>query len=79
MVSLNQIFLWAFSVWVVTGLLWLMPKKLKLMKRVGILNNHELNVLAKNGDIEARRLKRQTTVFVIVGIAVLVPLRILSR
>lgn len=79
MVNLNQLFLWAFLVWVGVGLVWLLPKKIRLMKRVGILNNDELIRLAKNGDLGVQQLKRQTTIFIVIGIIVLVPLRILSK
>lgn len=79
MVNFNVLFLWAFFVWVGAAVVWLLPKKFKLMKRVGMLSNEELYQLAKNGDDEALRLKKHTTIFLVVGAIVLVPLRILSK
>ena len=79
MVTFNYLFLAAVFTWVGVGVLWLFPQKMKLMKRVGVLSSRELNNLAENGDTEAKQLKRKTIVFIVVGLLVLVPLRLLSQ
>lgn len=78
MVNFNYLFAAAFLIRVGVGVLWLFPQKMKRIRRVGVLNSRELNNLAENGNTEARQLKRKTTVFIVVGLLVLVPLRLLS-
>ena len=78
MANFNELFPWTFLIYIGVGLVWLLPRKIKLMKRLGYQSNAELYRLAKNGDREAILLKKQTTIFLVIGIIVLVPLRILS-
>ncbi|WP_151635985.1 hypothetical protein [Noviherbaspirillum aerium] len=79
MINFNYLFAAAFFIWVCVGVIWLFPQKMRLMKRGGMSSSLELNNLADNGDIEAKQLKRKTTVFIVVGLLVLVPLRLMSQ
>ncbi|RJG05528.1 hypothetical protein D3870_05420 [Noviherbaspirillum cavernae] len=63
----------------IAGLVVLLPRKIKLMKRIGTTDNTDILRLAKTGDSEALWLKRATWIFIVVGIIVLVPFRILSK
>ncbi|GGC64604.1 hypothetical protein [Undibacterium terreum] len=76
--GLENLFIYAFLIWFIVGLAFLLPKKIKLIKRVGNLSNSELANLAKNGDAEVKKLRRLTWFFVGLGILVLLPLRILG-
>lgn len=59
--------------WVLVGILWLLPRKLRLMRRLGNLTPHEIIQRGKDGDIEAKTLHRDSTRFVITGLALLLP------
>lgn len=76
--NLKQVFLWAFLIWVCIGAVWLFPMKYKLLKRVGPVANEELIRLAKEGDEDAQRLHKYSKIFIVVGIAVLLPLYLIS-
>lgn len=79
MINFNNLFLWSFFAWVAIGIAWLLPKKVKLIKRIGFVSNAEIIKLAQRGDSEAKRLKRLTTIYIIVGLLVLIPLKLLSK
>ncbi len=76
--GLRNLYIYAFLIWFFIGLAFILPKKIKLLKRVGNVGNGDLIRLAKNGDTEAVALRRVTWIFVVVGILILVPLRIFS-
>ena len=67
-----------YGVWLVAGLVWLLPLKIALVRRVGNVTNDQLVSLAKRGDAEAQRLRRRTWWFIGVGLALLLPLSILN-
>jgi len=77
-VTFGNLFLSAGAIWIVLGLVWLLPKKIRLMKRVGWLSNQEIIQLAKNGDIEAQKLRKLGHIYLGIGLAVLVPLQLLA-
>lgn len=77
--NLKHLFLWAFFIWGCAGAVWLFPKKYRLMKRVGFVNNDELIRLAKDGDAEALQLQKYSKIFIVVGISLLAPLYVISR
>lgn len=81
MFNFHQLCNWVFFVWLAAGVIFLLPKKIKLMKRAGIKWNNaaELIRLAKEGDLEAQKLRKKSMLFMAIGILVLVPLRLLSR
>jgi len=65
------VFTWLL--WVAIGAFWMLPQKLALQRRVGFKSNSELIALAKNGDLEAQRLRRRGRWYFGIGLAVLVP------
>ena len=65
--------------WLVDGLAWLLPRKLALLKRVGMkATNADLIRLAKEGDMEAELLRRDSLRYIWVGVIVFVPLVLLK-
>lgn len=76
--GIGNLYIYAFLIWFLIGLAILLPRKIKLIKRVGNLSNGDLIRLAKNGDAEARELRRLTWIFVGLGVLILLPLRILG-
>ena len=65
--------------WLVGGLAWLLPRKLALLKRVGMkATNADLIRLAKEGDMEAELLRRDSLRYIWVGVIVFVPLVLLK-
>jgi len=65
--------------WLVGGLAWLLPRKLALLKRVGMkATNADLIRLAKEGDMEAELLRRDSLRYICVGVIVFVPLVLLK-
>ena len=75
--TLAYLFFLSLLVWVAVGATWLLPKKLKLMKRVGNLTNDQLIQLAKAGDVEAQSLRRKGWWWLGIGLAVLLPQQLL--
>ena len=68
-----------FCIFLTYGLLFLLPLKIKIHRKFGrILSNSEILELARNGDVDARKLKKLTNyAFVLIAIfAVLYGLRI---
>jgi hypothetical protein len=69
--------------WVVLGVVWLLPKKLALVKRVGPrATNDDLVRLAKAGDTEAQELRKLTWYYMGLGVflaVVLVLVGVLGR
>ena len=61
-------FLAALLIWVVVGCWWLFPRKMKLLQRHGNLTNDQLIQLAKEGDIEATSLLKDTKKFIAGGL-----------
>ena len=53
--------------------------KLKLLKRVGNLNNAQIIQLAKAGDAEAQSLRRKGWWYMGIGLGVLLPLQLLLQ
>lgn len=75
--SWGATFITAYSLWVCAGLIWLMPLKLAILKRLDSLSNDELVSRAKSGDMEAQRLRKRTWWFCGVGLAMLLPLSVI--
>ena len=71
--ALGYLFVATWVALIVAGLVWLLPLKRSLLKRVGNLTNDELIRLAKSGDIEAQRLRKRTWWFIGVALALLFP------
>lgn len=67
--------LWMFSVsgsfglWTLVGVIWLFRRKLKIVKRIGrIVTNDELIAMAKSGDKELASLRKDTWIFLTIGL-----------
>lgn len=71
--TLSSLFLISLVVWVVIGVLWLLPMKLKIMKRLGHLTADEIIQLGKAGDAEVQSLRKRSWWWIGIGLAVLVP------
>ena len=57
-----------FFVWTVLGIVWLRPKRLAILKRVGrSATNDDLIRLAKAGDVEAQVLRKLTWYYMGLG------------
>ena len=58
-----------FFAWVLIGAVWVLPKKLALLRRLGPnVTNDQIIRLAKEGDPEAQRLRKLTWRFVVLGL-----------
>jgi hypothetical protein len=69
----------ALAAWIIGGFIWLFPKKLRLIRRVGYgVTNAQLNELAKRGDVEARRLKKLGIGYMALGLLILLVLAIMK-
>lgn len=75
---LGKLLIATYVIWLLVGVVWLLPKKLQLLRRVGNRTNVELVALAKSGDAEARQLRRLGWWWFGVGLALIVPLQILA-
>jgi hypothetical protein len=69
----TAVFVASLLVWLSVGLIWLLPRKLRLMRRLGHLTPDEIIQRGKDGDVEAKKLHRDTIWFVAVGLIVLLP------
>ncbi len=76
---LGKLLIATYLIWLLVGVIWLLPKKLRLLRRVGNRTNAELIALAKSGDMEARQLRRLGWWYAGVGLALIVPLQILAE
>lgn len=65
--------------WIVVGLVWLLPRKLRLMRRLGHLTAGEIIQRGKEGDVEARNLHRDTSRFIIFGLMLVLPQVLLGQ
>jgi hypothetical protein len=74
--TLSSLFVLSLVTWVLIGVAWLFPKKLKLMKRLGHLTADEIIQLGKAGDIEVQNLRKRTWWWIGMGLAVLLPQQI---
>lgn len=59
--------------WIVVGAVWLLPQKLKLMKRLGHLTAHQIIQLGKEGDVEVQSLRKKGRWWIAVGAITLLP------
>lgn len=75
--TLKSFFFLSMFVWVAVGAIWLLPMKLKLLRRVGNLNNDQIIQLAKAGDAEAQSLRRKGWWYLGIGLALLLPQQLL--
>lgn len=61
----------ALLCWVLYGVLFIFPRKRKLLKRLGLdKTNDDLIRAAAQGDAEAAKLHRDSVVYVAVGVAI---------
>ena len=61
----------ALAIWIIAGLILILPMKLALLRRVGYHKTPaQLIELAKQGDPEAKELKRRTNWFLIAGLVI---------
>jgi hypothetical protein len=77
--TLRSIFLVSFAVWLVIGAVWLFPKKLKLLKRLGHLTSDEIIQLGKAGDVEVQSLRKRTWWWLGIGLVVLLPQQVVLQ
>jgi len=69
--SVTLFFAFAIAAWVAGGIVFLLPKKMRIMKRVGrVLTPVELIELARRGDREARELRRAAGWYALAGTAI---------
>ncbi len=71
--KLIYLFIATWFIWVAVGVIWLLPQKRALLRRVGNLTNDEVIQLALSGDVEAQRLRRRTRWLFGIGLALLLP------
>ena len=57
--TLSSLFFISLTVWVAIGAVWLLPMKLKLMKRLGHLTADEIIEIGKAGDAEVQSLRKR--------------------
>jgi hypothetical protein len=67
------------AVWLLAGLVWLLPQKMAILKRVGNLTNNQLFHLAKAGEAEIRIFLRRGWWYVRIGLLLLVPHALLMQ
>lgn len=67
--GIDTLFVIGVMTWFGWGVFWLLPRKLKIFKRLGShLTADQLIQKAKEGDIEIQRLVKDTKIFMIVGL-----------
>lgn len=71
--TLSSLFVLSLVAWVLVGVAWLFPKKLKLMKRLGHLTADEIIQLGKAGDIEVQSLRKKSWWWMGAGMVLLLP------
>ncbi|UCV01157.1 hypothetical protein [Acidovorax radicis] len=71
--TLVSIFFASVVLWIVVGAVWLLPQKLKLMKRLGHLNAYQIIQLGKEGDAEVQSLRRKGWWWIAIGMTALLP------
>lgn len=71
--TLVSFFFASVVLWIVVGAFWLLPQKLKLMKRVGHLTAHQIIQLGKEGDVEVQSLRKKGWWWIATGMTVLLP------
>lgn len=69
----SYFFIATWILWIGVGLIWLLPQKRALRRRVGNLTNDELIQLARSGDVESQRLRKRGWWYLGVGLAILLP------
>jgi hypothetical protein len=62
------------GLWIAVGLIWLVPRKVKLIMRLGSGPDSDIARAAKAGDIEAQRFRRDGLWYLVLGLAVMLPL-----
>lgn len=71
--TLETTFFVSLALWIAGGAVWLLPKKLKLMQRLGHLTADEIIQLGKAGDVEVQSLRNRGWWWFGIGLAVLLP------
>ena len=71
--TLVSLFFASVVLWIVVGAVWLLPQKLKLMKRLGHLTAHQIIQLGKEGDVEVQGLRKKGQWWIAVGVLTLLP------
>ena len=71
--TLVSLFFASVVLWVVVGAFWLLPQKLKLMKRLGHLTANQIIQLGKEGDVEVQSLRKKGWWWIAVGVTALLP------
>ncbi len=73
------LFLGTLGLWIVGGLLWLFPRKLRLLRRLGSSSDYyRIRDLAKNGDRECQLLLRDSKRYMFLGLGMLLPIQLLK-
>jgi hypothetical protein len=72
--KLGGAFAFCFLFWLIGGVLWLLPKKLAILRRLGHRTYAELILKGDGGDAEVQTLRRLSWWYIGIGLAVLVPL-----
>ena len=62
------LFVGSYAAWVVWGFLWLFPRKMRMLRRYPGATNDDLIRLAKAGNVEAQQIRRDTRVFIAIGL-----------
>ena len=59
----------SYILWIIIGIIWLFRRKLRFIGRIGRpVTNDELIAMAKSGDEEIKKLRRDTKVLAAVGL-----------
>lgn len=71
--TLVSLFFISLVLWIAVGAVWLLPQKMKLVKRLGHLSADKIIQLGKEGDVEVQSLRKKGWVWIAVGMAALLP------
>jgi hypothetical protein len=79
MLTFKQLYWSGFSFWVLCGMIVLLPRKIRIARRIGSFKYKEISKLVEAGDPDAVKLKRDTRVFVAILLLVLASLRLFVK
>lgn len=68
-ISSNALIVLGLLLWIVSGVLWLLPQKRRLLKKHGYDKTNDFFIaLAKKGDADSKKLLQSTKLFIAVGL-----------
>ena len=69
----GYLFALTLLLWILVGSVWVLPRKFRLMRRLGHLTPQEIMKRGEEGDAEAKILHRDSNRFMIAGLILLPP------